>query len=141
VRKEKSQQTNIGGGWHTDHFYDSVPALGSILVARNLPETGGDTYFANLHTVYEGLSLGLQGTLESLRAVHSNTLLYGEKGYYRTTGLASQLGGPESAGDALQPVVIVHPESDRKALYVNPGHTLRFEGWSQEESNALLEYL
>ena len=141
VRKEKSQQTNIGGGWHTDHSYDEVPAMGSILVARQLPETGGDTYFANLYTAYEGLSSGLQNTLESLQAVHSNTHLYGEKGYYKTTDIADQLGGMDRVGDATHPVVIVHPNSGRKALYVNPAHTIRFDGWSVEESRALLDFL
>lgn len=60
VRKEPDQTMNIGGGWHTDHSYDPDPALGSILVARELPETGGDTHFTNtqaafalLHTLYE----------------------------------------------------------------------------------------
>ncbi len=141
VRKEKSQKTNIGGGWHTDHSYDDVPAMGSILVARKLPETGGDTHFANLSAAYQGLSKGLQTTLESLRAVHSNTHLYGENGYYKTTDLADQLGGMDRVGDAVHPVVIVHPDSGRKVLYVNPGHTIRFEGWSREESLPLLEYL
>lgn len=141
VRKEKSQKTNIGGGWHTDHSYDDVPAMGSILVARKLPKTGGDTHFANLSAAYQGLSKGLQTTLESLRAVHSNTHLYGENGYYKTTDLADQLGGMDRVGDAVHPVVIVHPDSGRKVLYVNPGHTIRFEGWSREESLPLLEYL
>jgi len=56
VRKDKNQQTNIGGGWHTDHSYDDIPAMGSILVARKLPETGGDTQFANLANAYDALS-------------------------------------------------------------------------------------
>lgn len=141
VRKEKSQQTNIGGGWHTDHSYDEEPAMGSILVARNLPETGGDTLFANLYAAYDALSPGLQKTLESLNAIHSNKHLYGEDGYYRTTDLAQHLGGMDRVGDAIHPVVIVHPESGRKALYVNPGHTRKFEGWTRKESRPLLDYL
>lgn len=141
VRKEKTQQTNIGGGWHTDHSYDEEPAMGSILVARELPESGGDTLFANLYAAYEALSPGLQKTLESLRAIHSNKHLYGEDGYYRTTDLAEHLGGMDRVGDAVHPVVIRHPESGRKALYVNPGHTRKFEGWSSDESRPLLDYL
>lgn len=141
VRKEKTQQTNIGGGWHTDHSYDEEPAMGSILVARNLPKTGGDTLFANLYAAYEALSPGLQKTLEGLSAVHSNKHLYGENGYYRTTDLAQHLGGMDRVGDAVHPVVIVHPESGRKALYVNPGHTRKFEGWTSKESRPLLDFL
>ena len=59
--------------------------------------------------------------------MHSNTHLYGKDGYYKTTDLADQLGGEEFAGDATHPVVIVHPDSGQKALYVNPWthHLLR----------------
>lgn len=141
VRKEKDQKMNIGGGWHTDHSYDEEPALGSILVARKLPESGGDTRFANLAAAYDALSDGLKRTLEGLRAIHSNRHIYGEGGYYRKTDLAQTLGGMDRVGDAIHPAVIRHPESGRKILYVNPGHTIGFEDWSREESFALLDYL
>jgi taurine dioxygenase len=141
VRKEREQRTNIGGGWHADHSYDEAPALGSILVARELPEAGGDTLFANLFAAYDALSDGLKRTLGSLRAKHSNRHLYGAEGLYRKTDLAAQLKSEEGAGDAVHPVVITHPESGRKALYVNPGHTLHFEGWTRAESQPLLQYL
>ena len=97
VRKEKTQQTNIGGGWHTDHSYDYEPALGSILVARTLPATGGNTHFANLAAAYDALPETLKKRIENLRAVHSNTHLYGENGLYRMTDLADQLGGMDRA--------------------------------------------
>lgn len=141
VRKEKEQRTNIGGGWHADHSYDDEPALGSILVARELPESGGDTMFANLFAAYDALSDGLKQTLGTLRAKHSNRHLYGAQGIYRKSDLAPQLKSEEGVGDATHPVVIRHPESGRKALYVNPGHTLHFEGWTAAESQTLLQYL
>ncbi|HAZ80708.1 MAG TPA: taurine dioxygenase [Porticoccaceae bacterium] len=141
VRKEKTQQTNIGGGWHSDHSYDEIPAMGSILVARTLPKTGGDTQFANLYAAYDALTPELKKTISSLRAVHSNTHLYGENGLYRMTDLAEQLGGMDRVGDATHPVVINHPESGRKALYINPGHTITFEGWDFNESRRLLDEL
>ena len=71
VRKEPEQKSNIGSAWHTDHSYDEAPALGSMLLAREVPETGGDTLFANMYLAFETLSDGLKRTLESLRAVHS----------------------------------------------------------------------
>lgn len=141
VRKEKDQQTNIGGGWHTDHSYDDIPAMGSILVARKLPETGGDTQFANLANAYDALSPQIKSRIENLRAVHSNKHLYGENGLYRMTDLAEHLGGMDRVGDATHPVVIMHPESGRKVLYVNPGHTIQFEGWDFAESRNLLDEL
>ena len=141
VRKEKTQQTNIGGGWHTDHSYDDEPALGSILVARTLPETGGNTHFSDLAAAYDALPEPLKKRIAGLRAVHSNTHLYGENGLYRLTDLADQLGGMDRVGDATHPVVILHPESARKVLYVNPGHTIQFEDWDFDRSRSLLDEL
>ena len=56
VLKEPEQTGNIGGGWHTDHSYDQIPALGSILRAIELPERGGDTQFASMTAAYDALS-------------------------------------------------------------------------------------
>ena len=141
VRKEKHQQMNIGGGWHTDHSYDAEPALGSILVARTVPESGGDTWFANLANAYDGLPEDLKARLRGLRAKHSNRHIYGEDGYYSQTDLADRLGGRDRVGDAVHPVVLVHPESGRNVLYVNPAHTVHIEGMREAESKALLEQL
>ena len=142
VRKEPEQQRNIGGGWHTDHSYDEVPALGSMLYAREVPQTGGDTMFASMYAAYEALSDGLKATLEGLRACHSSRHVFGIEAMARRGDLNGRIGNPELATqDAVHPVVIRHPETRRKALYVNPGFTLRFEGWTDEESRPLLEYL
>ena len=141
VRKEKNQQTNIGGGWHTDHSYDDEPALGSILVARTLPTSGGNTRFADLAAAYDALPEDLKKRIEGLYAVHSNKHLYGENGLYRITDLAEQLGGMDRVGDATHPVVIRHPQSGRKVLYVNPGHTIQFQGWDFADSRELLDEL
>jgi taurine dioxygenase len=141
VRKEPDQRNNIGGGWHTDHSYDVVPAMGSILVARELPEAGGDTLFSNMYAAFEGLSEGLKATLLSLRAVHSSRHVFGAAGAYRSTDQSDTFGNADAVNDAVHPVVITHPISGRRALYVNPAFTLRFEGWSAEESKPLLDYL
>ena len=121
VRKGKNQQTNIGGGWHTDHSYDVEPALGSILVARALPASGGDTWFANLYAAYDALPPGLKKTLEALRAVHSNVHIYGKDGYYRSTDMAGQLGGEDSVGQTVHPVVIKHPQMRPQSALRQPG--------------------
>lgn len=141
VQKEKDQTTNIGGGWHTDHSYDAVPAMGSILVARELPPSGGDTLFIDMAAVFDGLSDGLKDTLRGLRAIHSADHVYGEKGYYATTDLAGSLRGQTLSNRAVHPVVIRHPDTGREILYVNPSFTLRFDGWTGEESQPLLQML
>ena len=141
VRKEPEQTTNIGGGWHTDHSYDQVPALGSILLAHEVPDTGGDTMFASMHHAYEALSDGLKATLEGLRAVHSSRHVFGAATEH-AKGVKGRIGNPELATqDAVHPVVIRHPDSGRKTLYVNGGFTTRFEGWTEKESKPLLDYL
>ena len=142
VRKEPDQRDNIGNGWHTDHSYDQVPALGSALYAREVPKTGGDTLFISMYAAYDGLSDGLKTTLEGLRACHSSRHVFGAQGRSRQRDFAGRIGNPELATqDAVHPVVIRHPETGRKALYVNPGFTLRFEGWTEDESRPLLDYL
>lgn len=143
VRKEPDQERNIGGGWHTDHSYDLAPAMGSILYALDVPTAGGDTMFASMYLAYEALSSGLQKTLEGLNAVHSSRHVFGVNARrISETDLKGRLGNPELATqDAIHPVVIRHPDTGRKALYVNPGFTLRFDGWSEAESGPLLDYL
>ena len=141
VKKDTDQEINIGGAWHTDHSYDQIPAMGSILLARETPKTGGDTLFANMYKAYESLSDGLKGTLESMNACHSSRHVFGaHAGYAEASN--QRIGNPELATqDAIHPVIITHPESKRKALYVNPEFTVNFEGWTKEESQPLLNYL
>lgn len=142
VRKEAEQRRNIGGDWHTDHSYDQVPALGSILLAHEVPTDGGDTVFASMSAAYDALSDGLKETLGRLRGVHSSRHVFGVGGRSDTAEFATRLGNREHAvQDAVHPAVIRHPESGRPALYVNPGFTLRFEGWTEEESRPLLDHL
>ncbi len=141
VLKEPEQTNNIGGGWHTDHSYDQVPALGSMLYARQTPPRGGDTLFASTCAAYEALSDGLKQTLTSLNAVHSSRHVFGAAAN-RPEDLNGRLGNQQAATqDALHPVVITHPLSGRKSLYVNPAFTLRFDGWTAEESAPLLGFL
>ena len=143
VVKEPDQKNNIGGSWHTDHSYDIAPALGSMLFAHEVPVSGGDTIFASMYKAYDMLSDGLKSTLSNLRARHSSAHVFGAaraaNGNDDTVG---RIKNPEAATqEAIHPVVISHPETGRRSLYVNPGFTLGFEGWSDEESKPLLEYL
>jgi len=141
VLKEPDQKGNIGGEWHTDHSYDQIPALGSILLAKEIPNNGGDTLFACMYKAYENLSDGMKVTLEGLNAVHSSRHVFGEGSDYSQSS-KGRIGNSELATqDAIHPVIIIHPESKKKALYVNRAFTLRFEGWTNEESKPLLDYL
>ncbi len=152
VAKEPDQTDNIGGGWHTDHSYDREPALGSILVARELPETGGDTWFASMYAAYDTLDAATKAEIEGLRAVHSGRHIFGEGpgSYYQTSDAGAHGAGTGRIGngsvaeqleDVVHPVVITHPLSGRKALYVNPAFTVRFEGMTKEDSQSLLTRL
>ena len=145
VTKEENQEQNIGGGWHTDHSYDQEPALGSILVAKELPESGGDTWFTSMYKAYESLSDGLKHTLSSMRAVHSARHAFGsQSGYNRSESTQGRIGNSDVADamdEPVHPVIIEHPLSGKKALYVNGAFTRHFEGWSVEDSQPLLDYL
>jgi taurine dioxygenase len=142
VLKEPDQKKNIGGGWHTDHTYDIEPAMGSILYAHEVPQSGGDTMFASMYAAYETLSDGLKQTLNGLRARHSSRHIFGPARAERKDDTVGRIKNPELANqDAVHPVVITHPLSGRKSLYVNPSFTLGFEGWTDVESKPLLDYL
>ena len=144
VRKEADQKTNIGSRWHTDHSYDLRPALGSILYAREVPSVGGDTLFASMYAAYDALSDGMKKMLLSMRAEHSSRHSFGAGAYSASeiNDLQGRVGNPDAATqDAIHPVVIRHPLSGRPALYVNREFTLRFEGWTVEESQPLLDFL
>ncbi len=137
VRKEPSQSINIGSIWHTDHSYDEVPAMGSILVSRITPKRGGDTVFSNMFLAYEHLSEGLKETLLQLNAVHSSRHVFGDK----ATGGKRFNNAEAATQDSVHPMVIAHPISGKKALYVNPQFTIGIKGWHDTESKPLLDML
>ncbi|MEL6999996.1 MAG: TauD/TfdA family dioxygenase [Pseudomonadota bacterium] len=143
VLKEADQAHAIGENWHTDHSYDMQPAQCSILHCIETPEIGGDTMFASMGAVFDGFSDGLKDTLRGLKAWHSSRHAFGKKAAgERETANTGRIGNPELATqDSLHPVVIRHPLSGRETLYVNPGFTTHIDGWTSEESAALLNFL
>jgi taurine dioxygenase len=143
--RDHSERT-FGGGWHTDVTFYEKPALGSILYALEVPESGGDTQFANMHLAYESLSDGLKEMLGGMTAIHSASRAYGERGrvMHRDKESHSSMKvrtGQDAEIEVEHPVIRTHPETGRKGLFVNRAFTLRFKGWSEEESTPLLEYL
>lgn len=107
-------------------------------LARELPPRGGDTLFANMYLAFDSLSSGLKKLLEGLKAVNSSTKADASK---TREDVLKHSGKEQKNFLAEHPVVRTHPETGRKALYVNSGHTVRFSGWTEEESAPLLNYL
>jgi taurine dioxygenase len=140
VVKLEHEKINFGGIWHSDTAYLEHPPMGSMLLAREVPPHGGDTLFANMYRAYETLSPGMRRLLDGLVGVNSSA-----KADVTKTREDRMKDG--ARGDARQeyvaehPVVRTHPETGKKALYVNRGHTLRFKGMSEEESAPLLDFL
>lgn len=140
VKKLEHERANFGGVWHSDTAYLDEPPMGSMLLAREIPPYGGDTLFANQYLAYESLSAGMQRMLEGLKGI--NTSAKADVSKTREDRIKSD-GREEARKDyaAAHPVVRTHPETGRKALYVNVAHTARFEGMTDEESAPLLGYL
>lgn len=130
-----------GQYWHSDLSYMPLPALGSMLNAVEIPETGGDTMFANMYLAYETLSDTMKSLIGGLQAVHDYTHAYDT--------VFSKLPGRPPMTDAekakvppvAHPIVRTHPDSGRKALYVNPGFTASIAGMTEGESRAILDFL
>lgn len=141
VLKEPQQTKNIGGGWHTDHSYDVAPALCSILYALEVPEYGGDTLFSGMGAAYDALSDGFKSMLGSLRAVHSSSHVFGKEAMYLRQ-MDDRIGNSDAVTpDVTHPVIIRHPNTGRRLLYVNPGFTRAIVGWARDESDQLLQFL
>ena len=141
VKKDPDQTVNIGGDWHTDHSYDQIPAMGSVLVARELPPSGGDTMWAHMGAAYDALSDDLKARIDGLEAFHTADHVYKADGLYAQTDMGRSLRGQDLKTGAIHPVVIRHPHTGRKMLYVNRAFTIHFVGQTREESLPLLTEL
>ena len=140
VLKLENEKINFGGIWHSDTTYLDVPPMASMLVAREVPAAGGDTEFANMYLAYETLSAGMRRLLDGLVAVNSSAAA--DVSRTREDRLKdSARADARKEYTATHPVVRVHPETGRRALYVNTAHTVRFEGMTEEESAPILKFL
>ncbi|MFP3754582.1 TauD/TfdA dioxygenase family protein [Cupriavidus sp. SIMBA_020] len=132
---------DAGHFWHSDLSYKEKPSLGSLLHARELPEEGGDTLFANMHTAWDALPADLQRQVEGLQAEHTYLARYAElqaRSPWRPNLSPEQIA---QVKPVLQPVVRTHPETGRKALFVSEHFTTRIAGLPEDESRALLDEL
>jgi len=139
VTKLPHETVNFGGIWHSDTVYLERPPMATMLLAREVPPRGGDTMWSNMYAAYEALSPELQRVLGELHAVHSSA----QADVSKTREDRIRDSGADRDTEYLSehPVVRTHPETGRKALYVNVAHTTRFAGMTEEESRPLLEYL
>ena len=140
VTKLADETVNFGGIWHSDTAYLDEPPMATMLLAREVPPAGGDTMYAGMYAAYEALSPAMRALIDPLRAVNSSALADVSK--TREDRIKEQGGEPDTrVYEAVHPVVRTHPETGRKALYVNVAHTARFDGMTDEESKPLLEFL
>ncbi|MFT7653315.1 MAG: taurine dioxygenase [Limisphaerales bacterium] len=134
IRTSKDSAYTAGNGWHTDVTCDEIPPMGSMLYITETPESGGgDTMYADMYLAYELLSDPMKEILSNLTAVHDGALPY--IGNYKST--PPEGGYPKNE----HPVVISHPETGKKVLFVNSGFTSHIKGMLPWESKAILEAL
>lgn len=145
IVKPANEPASFGTEWHSDNSFFKAPSLGTILYAEEIPPAGGDTLYADMYAAYENLSDGLKKMLDGVRAIHSAKIAYDPSGSagakYRGESTLKYTYSDAVAEEHAHPVIRTHPESGRKALYVNPMFTLRFEDMTEQESSPLLQYL
>ena len=137
IVKEPEETHNFGSGWHADLTFLEQPPGGAVLYARELPPVGGDTMFTNMYLAYESLSPGMRQMLEGLSAWHAPG--EPERYFSEYRGMRERRG--IDAIEQVHPVVRIHPVTGRKAIFVNPMFTRRFESMTMEESAPMLHYL
>jgi len=134
----RSETENAAQQWHTDQSFLPVPARASMLRCEIAPQNGGDTMFSSMHAVYDSLSDGLKTTLDSLRAFHT---------LFNTRCLVMAHRKPMDDKEAARvegtfhPVVLRHPDTGRKGLYISDQMVDHFDGWTVAESKPLIDYL
>ena len=132
IIKQPEDTVNFGGIWHSDTAYLEKPTMGALLYGVEIPEFGGDTLFANMYAVLESLSPGLRHFLSGLRAINDADKVAISK---------TRPGRKKKGLRAIHPAVRTHPETQRQLLYLNRAHSTRFEGWTEKESQPLLDFL
>ncbi|MCP5179254.1 MAG: TauD/TfdA family dioxygenase [Pseudomonadales bacterium] len=145
IRREANERVSpFGSSWHSDWSFQACPPSATMLHARVLPPLGGDTWFADGYRAFEALSASMQKDLESLTAVHSARRPYSVQGFVAGGGRERSMRIiPSDDAWATQehPVVRTHPETGRKALWINAVYTLGFKQLDNKASDALLGYL
>ena len=138
--KLEHETVNFGGVWHSDTTYLPRPPMATLLIARETPPAGGDTLFASQAAAYEALPATTQQQLLGMRAINSSAKA--EVSRTREDRLRDAARTDDAqVFEAVHPVARTHPETGRRALFINPAHTVRFDGMSEADSAPLLELL
>ena len=141
VRREPGESRRyVGEGFHIDSTFMKTPPTTVTMHCIEAPEVGGDTAFANLQLAYENLSAPMKSFVSGLRAVHSAAKLFGSKAKDPSKVMMKDMAVDEGDAEVTHPVVRTHPGSGRKGL-VHPAYTQRLEGFEEEESRAILQFL
>lgn len=138
IVKEAGERNRFGDHWHTDQIFTPEPAMATILYAKEVPPTGGDTLFASMRHGYDALSDGMKEMARRL-----STYNVYNKQAPRSRRMSAKIPDPETPAEpAVHPLVCLHPETRQPTLYLNdPRTTLRFDGMSTEESLPLINFL
>ena len=136
IHADADTKRTAGDKWHSDVTCDPEPPMASILKLETVPEHGGDTLFANMYAAYEALSTPMKQLLEQLTATHD-----GGPNYRDRANKAGVDVGAKVYPHCSHPVVRTHPETGRKALYVNATFTTHIDDIPADESKALLDFL
>jgi len=142
IRREPGDTRVVGEDWHTDTTMMPKPPMGAILYAIEVPPFGGDTLFANQYLAYETLSDGMKRLIDGLRAIHSDRLVAGPQSR-ASVGRSTKARHDDAWRETVSthPMAIRHPETGRKALFVNVSYTVGIEGLAEDESRPLLDFL
>lgn len=128
--------------WHTDVTFIETPPLGAVLAARQLPELGGDTLWASGIAAYEALSAGMKARLDGLSAVHDFAKSFPLTRYGLTDDDRRRWDETRRKHPPIShPLVRIHPESGRRALFVSEGFTVAVNDLPEAEGQALLQFL
>lgn len=146
VRREAHEPVSVVPftRFHTDSPFLPQPPLCIVMRALDVPKYGGDTAFANMYLCFEGLSAGLKEMLQRLKCVYSGRDIWAKNAALdkdKQLRVRELHSFTDAQLESVHPAVRSHPRSARKALYVTQSYFKRFEGWSEEDSRALLDYL
>ena len=128
--------------WHTDVTFKTEPPFTSILYSKEIPPSGGDTLWCSLIAIYDALPNNIKTELETKRAIHDMGAFRNNFSSENNEEYSKKLNaGFEKFGNAVHPVVKIHPILNKKFLYINPSFTRHIIGMDMTDSNNLLSYL